>query len=323
MNFRGLGIIALAFVALFLLNASVYILWEWEQAIITQFGRPVGSPITTSGLHFKRPFIQIVRRLDKRILNWDGYPNQIPTKDKKYILVDTTARWRIVNPLLFIQTVQTESGARSRLDGILDAVTRDTISNHNLVEAVRNSNSILDKVQEKLKSLKKGETQPGSEEEEITGEIESITVGREALSGLIIERARNGLKEFGIQIIDVQLRHIAYESGVEAKVYERMISERQRIAEKIRSVGLGEQAKIRGKINKDLQEIESEAYRKAQSIKGEADAKAIRIYAQSMNADPEFYNFTRTLDAYRKAIPAASTFILSTDNKFLELLRKK
>ena len=320
---RRLAAAAGILAAFLLLNASVYTLSEWEQAIITQFGRPVGSPVTEAGLHFKLPFIQLVRRLDKRILNWDGYPNQIPTKDKKYIWVDTTARWRITDPLLFIQTVQTEAGARLRLDGILDAVTRDTISNHNLVEAVRNSNSILDRLAEKQKAQKKEELQPGSEEEEVTGEIERVIVGRESLSGIIIEKARAGLKEFGIAIIDVQLRRIAYEASVEAKVYERMISERQRIAQKIRSVGLGEQSKIQGKINKDLLGIESEAYRKAQSIKGEADAKAIRIYASSMNADPDFYQFTRTLEAYRKAIPAGSTLILSTDNKFLELLRKK
>ncbi|OGR87526.1 MAG: HflC protein [Elusimicrobia bacterium RIFCSPHIGHO2_02_FULL_57_9] len=321
---RGLASLAAFFAAFILFNASMYTLSEWEQAVITQFGRPVGAPVNRAGLHFKLPFIQMVRRLDKRILNWDGYPNQIPTKDKKYIWVDTTARWRIVDPLLFIQTVQTESGARLRLDGILDSVTRDTISNHNLVEAVRNSNAILDRVRKKLEEVqKKGDLAPGAEEEEITGEIERVTVGREALSAIIIDKARAGLKEFGIEIIDVQLRRIAYEASVEAKVYERMISERQRIAQKIRSVGLGEQAKIQGKINKDLQGIESEAYRKVQSIKGDADAKATRIYAQTMNSDPDFYSFTRTLEAYRRAIPADSTLILSTDNKFLEFFRKK
>lgn len=307
--------------ALFIMMASVYTVSEWEQSIITQFGRPIGTPVTQAGLHFKLPFVQKVRRFDKRILNWDGYPNQIPTKDKKYILVDTTARWRIVDPLLFLQTVQTENGARLRLDGILDAVTRDTISNNNLVEAVRNSNAILDRIKERVKS--RTEIVPGAEEEEVVGEIDPVSVGREALSGIIIERARAGLKEFGIEIIDVQLRRIAYEASVEAKVYERMISERQRIAQKIRSVGLGEQAKIQGKIAKDLQEIESRAYREVQSLKGSAEAKAIRIYAQAMNADPDFYNFVRTLEAYKKALPADTKLLLSTENRFLELFRKK
>ena len=163
----------------------------------------------------------------------------------------------------------------------------------------------------------------GAEEEEVVGEIDPVSVGREALSGIIIERARAGLKEFGIEIIDVQLRRIAYEESVEAKVYERMISERQRIAQKIRSVGLGEQAKIQGKVAKDLQEIESRAYREVQSLKGNAEAKAIRIYAQAMNADPDFYSFVRTLEAYKKALPADTKLLLSTENKFLELFRKR
>ncbi|MEK7746930.1 MAG: protease modulator HflC, partial [Elusimicrobiota bacterium] len=266
--------IAGGILALILLNASVYTLPEWQQAVLTQFGRPVGSAVTRAGLHFKLPLIQKVHRLDKRILNWDGDPNQIPTKDKKYIWVDTTARWRIADPLLFIQTVQTEDAAVRRLNGILDSAARDTISNNNLVEAVRNSNSLLAKIKAKLEAQKKSEVLPGAEEEEVTGEIEPVTVGREVLSAIIIEKAKLGLKEFGVELIDVQLRRISYESSVEAKVYDRMISERQRIAQKIRSVGLGEQSKIQGKINKDLQEIQSEAYRKAQAIRGEGEGKA-------------------------------------------------
>lgn len=313
-----------ALAAAVLLSNSIYIVAEWEQAVITQFGRPVGSPIVAAGPHFKVPFIQRVRRFEKRILNWDGYPNQIPTKDKKYIMVDTTARWRITDPLLFLQTVQNEAGARLRLDGILDAATRDTISSHNLVEAVRNSNQILDDIKAAGAARKSGkEIAPGEEEEEVIGEIDAITVGRESLSALIIERGKAGLKEFGIELIDVQLRHISYESSVEAKVYERMISERQRIAQKIRSVGLGERSKIQGKISKDLQKIESEAYRQAQEIEGDADGKAIRIYAQAMNSDPSFYEFVRTLEAYKKALPPGTKMILSTDNRFLDLMRKR
>lgn len=316
------GAIAGIVVALVVLANSMYTVSEWEQAVITQFGRTVAR-VNEAGLNFKIPFIQRVRRFDKRILTWDGYANQIPTKDKKYILVDTTARWRITDPLLFLQTVQHEDGARLRLDGILDAVTRDTISNHNLVEVVRNSNAILDRVKAQDAERRKAGPDAPDTEEEVIGDIERVTVGREALSSLIIERAREGLKEFGIEIIDVQLRRIAYEESVEAKVFERMISERQRVAQKIRSVGLGEQARIQGKIAKDLQEIESEAYRKVQSIRGDADARAIRIYAGAMNADPAFYSFVRTLEAYRKALPAGTSLILSTDNKFLELLRRK
>lgn len=313
-----------ALAVVIVLNNSVFIIAEWEQAILTQFGRPVGAPIVKAGLHMKLPFIQRVRRFEKRILNWDGYPNQIPTKDKKYIMVDTTARWRIVDPLLFLQTVQTEAGARLRLDGILDAATRDTISNHNLVEAVRNSNKIIDDLKAAEAAAAKGgkDVVPGGEDE-VVGEIDAIKVGRESLSSMIIERGKAGLSEFGIELIDVQLRHISYESSVEAKVYERMISERQRIAQKIRSVGLGERSKIQGKISKDLQKIDSEAYRQAQQIEGDADAKAIRIYAQAMNSDPSFYEFVRTLEAYKKAFPAGTKMILSTDNRFLDLMRKR
>ena len=309
-----------ALAVVILLNNSVFIIAEWEQAVITQFGRPVGAPIVKAGLHAKLPFIQRVRRFEKRILNWDGYPNQIPTKDKKYIMVDTTARWRIPDPLLFLQTVQTEAGARLRLDGILDAATRDTISSHNLVEAVRNSNKIIDDLKAAAKA---GKGSAPGDEDEVVGEIDAVSVGRESLSGMIIERGKAGLKEFGIELIDVQLRHISYESSVEAKVYERMISERQRIAQKIRSVGLGERSKIQGKISKDLQKIDSEAYREAQQIQGDADAKAIGIYARAMGSDPSFYEFVRTLEAYKKALPPGTKMILSTDNRFLDLMRKR
>ena len=318
----GIGLLlGLILVAFIILKSSLYILQEWEQAIITQFGRPVGTAVTEAGLHLKIPFIQKVRRIDKRILNWDGDPNRIPTKDKKYIHVDTTARWRIKKPLLFIQTVQSESGARTRMDGVLDSVTRDTISSHNLVEAVRNTDAILEIARERLAKAKQGEA-PG-EEEEVTGEIEPVLIGREKLSAIIEERAAMELKQFGIELIDVQLRRIAYEESVEAKVYERMISERKRIAQKIRSIGLGKKAEISGKISRDLQGIESEAYRKEQEIKGEAEAIAIAIYGKTMSADPDFYEFTRKLEACKKAIPANTKLILSTDSEFLNILQKK
>lgn len=314
-------IIVLAFLGFVTFASSAYRLPEWEQAIITQFGKPIGKPITKAGLHFRVPIMHEVHRLDKRILNWDGNPNQIPTKDKKYIWVDTTARWKIVDPLLFIQSVRDEDGARSRLNAILDSATRDVISNHNLVEAVRNSDDILAAIAERKARVAKGESL--SDEEEVIGEIEKILVGREHLSRMIIDKARGELTVIGVKIIDVQLRRIAYEASVEQKVYERMIAERQRIAQKIRSVGIGEQAKIRGKIDKDLKAIQSEAYRKAEMIKGAADAKAIRVYASAMNADPAFYEFLRTMEAYKKALPDDTRLILSTDNRFLRYLRKK
>jgi len=294
---------------------STFLLPEGKQAIITQFGRPVGSPLAQSGLYFKLPWIQKVCYLDKRILSWDGHPNQIPTKDKKYIIVDTTARWRIIDALKFIQTVQNERGAQARLGGILDAITRDTISNHNLVEAVRNTNDILE-LSEKLKAQQR---EKEIIEEEITGEIEKITKGREMLSSMIAKLADQELRSFGISIIDVQLRRIEYESSVEQKVYERMISERKKIAEKIRSIGKGEQARIQGRMSRDLQKIESEAYRKAQEYKGKAEAEVASIYKKALVQGSKFYEFIRTLEAYEKSFQEGSQVILSTDSDFFKL----
>ncbi len=317
------GLLVILVIATF---SSAFILTEGRQAIITQFGRPIGEAKTEAGLHFKLPFIQKVQYLDKRILSWDGYPNQIPTRDKKYIIVDTTARWRVKDALKFIQTVQNENGAKARLDAILDAITRDTISNHNLVEAVRNTNSILDYIEEKrIESQKKVESGEllVAEEEEITGEIEKIIIGRENLSSIIAKKAAEELESFGITIIDVQLRRIAYESSVEKKVYERMISERKRVAGKIRSIGEGEKAKIQGKTSRDLQRINSEAYRQAQLIKGKAEAESMKIYARALSQDKKFYEFMRTMDAYKEALKPETSFILSTDSPFLEMLKRK
>jgi len=317
---------SLAFILFVATFSATYIIPEGRQAIITQFGRPIGTPETEAGIHFKVPFIQNIQYVDKRILSWDGFPNQIPTRDKKYILVDTTARWRIHDALKFIETVQNERGAKARLDAILDAITRDTISNHNLVEAVRNTNSILDYIEEKRieskRKLDEGEILI-AEEEEITGEIEKIKTGRENLSSMIAKKAAAELKDFGISIIDVQLRRIAYEQSVERKVYERMISERKRIAEKIRSVGKGEKAKIQGKTSRDLQRINSEAYRQAQLIKGKAEAESMKIYAQALSQDKKFYEFIRTMDAYKFSLKAGTKFILSTDSPFLQMLKHK
>jgi len=319
---KAIGAILVLIVMVFLFVSSAFRVREGFQVIITEFGKPVGNSITEAGLHFKKPFIQEAIFIDKRLLNWDGDPNEIPTKDNKFIWVDTTARWKIVDPLKFIQTVQTERIARSRLDDILDASTRDVISNHNLVEAVRNSNTILDLIKARKSAKKKENLQP--EEEEFFGDIESISVGREKLSQLIVARARKEIAVFGIELVDVQLRRIAYEESVQQKVYERMISERKRIAEKIRSVGRGEKAKIEGKISRDLQKIQSQAYRKAQEIKGKAEAKATRIYARSLSKNPGFYEFTRTLEAYRNSIGKGdSSFILSTSSDFLKLLKKR
>lgn len=296
--------------------SSAFIVTEGMQAIITQLGKPVGKPITETGLHFKTPFVQKVIYVDKRILSWDGYPNMITTKDKKYIHVDTTARWKIVDVLKFIQSVQSVSGAKTRLDSILDSNTRDVISKSNLVEAVRNTNDIIDKIKA-LKLVKKD----ASVEEELFGDIAEINSGREKLSSMIVKKSEKELRSLGIQIIDVQLRRISYEQSVERKVYERMVSERQRIAEKIRSIGKGEKAKIEGRLSRDLQEIESGAYRKAQVIKGNGDAKSIAIYAKALSRDPNFYEYIRTLEAYKKSFGDKTKFILSNQSSFLKHLK--
>ena len=307
-----------------LISSSAFILPEGRQAIITRFGKPIGDSVTNAGLHFKKPFVEDVRYVDKRILIWDGNPNQIPTKDKKYIMVDTTARWRIIDALKFIETVQDERGAKDRLDGILEAITRDTISNHNLVETVRNSNTILNEAKEK-KEKRKALLAAGTvvlEEEEVIGEIEAVGVGREKLSAIITEKADKELAQFGISIIDVQLRRISYEASVEQKVYDRMISERMRIAEKIRSIGKGEQAKIHGKISRDLQKIESQAYRTAQIIKGKAEAKATGIYARAYSKNPNFYAFLKKMEVYKNSLQGETEFITTTNSDFLNMLKK-
>lgn len=315
-KFAGVYALIIVVAVAALVSAS-YVVPEGRQVVITQFGRPIKS-VTTAGLNFKMPFIQDVRMIDLRILNWDGDPNQIPTKDKKYIEVDTTARWKITDPLKFIQTVQDERGARSRLNAILDGVTRDVISGHNLVEAVRNSNTILKLIEERRKS----ETEVlENVEEEVTGEIEAIDIGREKLSELIIKSASKELLPLGIQLIDVQLRRISYENSVQQKVYGRMISERERVAEKILSFGKGEQAKIKGKTDRELKQIESNAYRTVQQIKGKAEAQAIDIYAKALKQGPGFYRFVRSLEAYEKSLPANSKLLLSSDSRFWQVLR--
>lgn len=321
-NTKTATIFIVALFTIITLNGSFYFIDEGRQAIVTQFGKPVGSPVTDAGMHFKKPFIQDVRYIDKRILSWDGFPNQIPTKDKKYIKVDTTARWKITDALKFIQTVQNERGAKARLDTILDGHTRDVISSHNLVEAVRNSNSILENIAAKKKEIKdKKDKGIAIIEEEISGDVAKIEVGREQLSQMIVEKAQDECNALGIELIDVQLRRISYEESVEKKVYERMISERQRVAQKIRSIGKGEKAKIEGRLTKDLNQIESEAYRKAQLIKGKAQAKATAIYAKSLKQDPSFYEFIKTMEAYKASIKKDSKFILSSENQFLKYFK--
>ncbi|TDI84917.1 MAG: protease modulator HflC, partial [Caldithrix sp.] len=274
----------LGVIALVILMGSLFVVDETEQAILLQFGKPVREPITTAGLNFKLPFIQDVRKFDKRVLEWDGDENQIPTSDKKYIHVDTFGRWRIIDPLKFLQSVRgDELLAQSRLDDIIDSATRNFISENLLLEAVRNSNR---------------EMQTTIEEQGRIGTqriVLKIEKGREAITREILAKAAQAMPEFGIELLDVRIKRINYIEEVREKVYERMISERKRIAEKSRSEGQGRKAEIDGERQKEFQRISSEAYREAQKIKGRGDAEATRIYANSFGRDPEFYSFIETL----------------------------
>jgi len=305
---KNVLLILLVLVAVILAKGSLYVVNEAEQAILTQFGKPVGD-VKTSGLHVKIPFIQNVNRFEKRIMKWDGDPNQIPTKDKKFIWVDTTARWRIVDPLLFFKTVATERGALSRLDDIIDSVVRDAVSSRLLVELVRGSDY---------------ESEAGEVERfEIDGvEIakEDLTGREEILAGLLT-KAKLSMPEYGIELLDVQIKRINYVEQVRTRVYERMINERKKVAAQYRSEGEGEKAEILGQMSRELKGIQSEAYRKALEIRGAADAEAASIYADAYNRDKDFYQFLRTLEAYKKAINDKSRMVISTESDFYRFLK--
>ena len=293
---------------LIILSSSLYTIDMAEQVVITQFGEPVGDPVTTPGLHVKIPFIQRINSFEKRLLEWDGDPNQIPTKDKKYLWVNTYARWRIVDPLKFFQSVHDELGAHSRLDDIIDAATRDYITSHLLIEVVRNSNR---------------EMAVAGAEMELAEEVlmHQIEWGREEITRQILEQASQAVPQYGIELVDVRIKHINYVEEVRKKVYERMISERKRIAEKYRSEGQGKKAEIEGQMEKELQRIRSEAYRTAQEIMGRADAEATKIYAAAYNKDPEFYSYVKTLETYRETLGGESWLLLTTDSDYLKYLK--
>ncbi|MGH7490965.1 MAG: protease modulator HflC [bacterium] len=314
MNGTRLRFAILALALLLVSSNSFYTLNETEQAIITQFGEPVGQPVRTAGLHLKVPLIQKVTVFEKRLIEWEGDPNQIPTEDKKYIWVSTFARWRIKDPLKFFQSVNNERNAQSRLDDIIDGVTRDLITKNPLIELVRDTNREMVTIEEGARE--------GAVETIGIQDVEKITKGRRAITIQIMERARETMPQYGIELADLRINHIEYIEEVRKKVYERMISERNRIAERYRSEGQGERAKIEGQREKELQRITSEAYKKAQQLKGESDAKAAKIYAEAYNRDPEFYSFLQTLETYRSTLSNNSTLFLKTDADFLKYLRE-
>ncbi len=303
---RWIPIIVVIILGLVILGGALYTIDQTEQVVITQFGEPIGDPITEPGLHFKIPFIQKVNYFEKRFLSWDGLPAQIPTKDKKYIWVDTTARWRIVDSLKFLQTVGNERTALGRLDDIIDSAARNQITSHLLYELVRDTGREF------------VETELGIQAEEVMEEVE---YGREKISRAILKEASEGIPRFGIELIDVRIKRLNYVEQVRQGVYARMIAERKRVAEQYRSEGQGEKAEIEGRREKEMQRITSEAYKRAQEIKGEADAEATAIYAGAYNKDPEFYSFLKTLETYKETLDEDTWLVLTSDSDFYKYLK--
>jgi membrane protease subunit HflC len=307
-NPRILVLAAITFVALLILMDGVYIVNETQQVIITQFGEPVDEPVVEPGIHFKLPFIQKSNYFDKRFLEWDGDANQVPTRDKRFIWVDTYARWRIDDPLKFFQRLNDEQGAQSRLDDILDGETRNAVAKQNLVEVVRSLNRDPDTV--------------ALESEEETAILEEIEMGRQAITREILTTAQGRAADLGIEIIDLQFKRINYVDEVRKDVFERMIAERKRIAQRYRSEGEGEAARIRGEKERDLAQIQSEAYRTAEEIRGKADGEATDIYAQAYNRDVTFYTFMKSLETYEVTADPSSALILTTESDLLRYLKR-
>jgi membrane protease subunit HflC len=305
---RTVVIIGAVLLALIVMTDAIYVVSETNQVVITQFGEPIGGAVAKAGLHVKTPFIQKANYFEKRWLAWDGDPNQIPTKDKKFIWIDTYCRWRISDPLVFFQRVQDERGAQSRLDDVVDGETRNAVAKVNLIEIVRSTNREFELTEESmLLDLTEAQTK--------------IELGRENIAKLILENASKITPEFGVELKDVRIKRVSYVEEVQQKVFDRMIAERKRIASKYRSEGDGKSAEIRGQKERELKRIQSEAYRKAQEIKGKADAESTRIYAQAYSVDPEFYQFLKTLDTYRASLAKETWLLLSTDSEFLRYLR--
>jgi membrane protease subunit HflC len=304
------AIIIIIALAIVVVSSATYIVKETEQVVITQFGKPVGNAVTTPGLKFKTPFVQKANFFEKRYLEWDGAPNQVPTKNKKFIYVDTYARWIITDPLQFYKRLRNERGAQSRLDDILDGQTRDVIASHSLEEAVRSSNRKASKAGKISKLI--GDSLP------------NINFGREQLQTIVQDSANLQTKDLGIKILDFRFKRINYVEDVRKRVYERMRSERFRIAEKFRSEGQGEASRINGKKERELNQIQSEAFKKAEKIKGKADAIAANIYANAYNrsgASRELYQFMKTLETFKRTFDSSTTVFLSTESEMYRYLK--
>ncbi len=301
-------LIIIGLVLLVVLRGAFYVVQEPEQVIITQFGKPIGDPILKPGLKVKVPLIQKIHRFDKRFLEWDGDPNELPTKDKRFIWVDTYARWKISDPLLFFQRLRDERGAQTRLDDILDGETRNAIANHHLVELIRVTNREA----------------VGAELDEDETPLELIEFGRDVIREQVLAAAQSRTSDLGIEILDVQFKRINYVEEVRRKVYERMIAERRRIADRYRSEGEGEASRIRGEKDRELKRIQSGAYREAREIIGRADALATNIYAAAYDRSADtrsFYEFLRTMEIYETTLDAETSLIMSTEGEFYKFLK--
>lgn len=308
MNPTRLAFLAIiAVIGVGVLSSALYTVSETQQAVVTQFGKPVGKPVMTPGLKVKMPFVQRVHAFEKRFLEWDGDPNQIPTKDKRFIWVDSYARWRITDPLKFFQRLHNEQGAQSRLDDILDGETRNTIAKHELIDLVRSTNRPF-VVAEDVAELSQPEPS------------ERVEFGRQKLTAEVLGNARHRTGDLGIEILDFRIKQINYVDAVRQEVYARMISERKRIAERYRSEGAGEAARIAGERERELRVIESEAYRTAQQIRGKADAEASDIYAAAYNRDPGFYRFLKSMGTLEESFDKETVLVLSTNSELLRYL---
>jgi len=306
---KKFGLVIILVVAGILFFSATFVVDETKQAIITQFGKPVGEPISEPGLHFKIPFIQVVQFFDRRYLAWDGDANQIPTKDKKFIFVDTYARWEITNALQFFLRLRDERGAQSRLDDILDGETRNAVASNDLLDLVRSTNRDPEVTEEVFEDLEV---------------LEEITVGRDKVEAKILELANARASDLGIRILDFRIKRINYVDEVRKNVYDRMISERNRIADQFRSEGQGEARVILGNKERDLAQISSEARREAEEIRGRADARATAVYASAYNRNRqsrELYEFLRSMEAFQKSFDKETTIILSTDSELLKYLQ--
>jgi membrane protease subunit HflC len=310
---KPIVLLVLVGTAVFILTSALYAVSEIEQVIITQFGRPVGAAVTTAGLKLKVPFIQEVNRIDKRILEWDGSPTDMPTEDKLYISVDLFARWRIKDPLQYFLRLRDERSAQSRLDDILGSETRNAVAKHQLIEIIRTTK---DRLPLRDASL--------ADANNVVGALVPIEKGRKQVEEELFAAASQKVQVFGIELMDIRFKRINYNESVRPKIYDRMISERRQIAERFRSEGNGEAARIVGNRERDLNKVQSEAYRSVEGIRGEADAKATEIYARAYNQSPEavqFYEFTRTMDTYKAVIATNTTLVLSTDSELFKFLK--